>query len=63
MRRFWQRGNASLRKEITIIITIKLIAIFAIWWVFFSNPLPHPPLLKQLTQNQPEKRANYDNHS
>jgi hypothetical protein len=63
MGKFWRSGIASLRKEITIIIAIKLIAIFALWWAFFSNPIHHRPLLQELTQPQLEKRVTHDNNT
>lgn len=39
MRGFWRKGTYSLRKEIALVIIIKLILIFIIWFTCFSNPI------------------------
>ncbi|WP_370685824.1 cytochrome oxidase putative small subunit CydP [Sulfuriferula thiophila] len=41
MRTIW---NNSLGRELLLILIVKIIAIFAIWWVFFRPVVAHPPL-------------------
>jgi hypothetical protein len=41
VREFW---NTSLGKHIIVVLIIKLIAIFAIWWFFFRPIGVHQPL-------------------
>lgn len=47
--KFWRSGISSLRKELTLIIILKLIALYILWVAFFANPTsPSHPLLQQL---------------
>jgi hypothetical protein len=41
MREFW---NTPLGKDLIIVLIIKLVAIFAIWWFFFRPIGEHQPL-------------------
>ncbi len=41
MREFW---NTPLGKDIIVVLIIKLIAVYAIWWFFFRTVGEHPPL-------------------
>ncbi|ABS77132.2 hypothetical protein CBUD_1083 [Coxiella burnetii Dugway 5J108-111] len=36
---FWRSGLSSLRKEITIVIILKLFVLALIWYFCFSDPL------------------------
>ncbi len=41
MREFW---NTPLGRDIIVVLIIKLIAVFAIWWFFFRPVGEHRPL-------------------
>jgi hypothetical protein len=41
MREFW---NTPLGKDIIVVLIIKLLAVFAIWWFFFRPVGEHHPL-------------------
>lgn len=36
---FFHKGTYSLRKEIAIVVIVKLVAISIIWYICFSNPI------------------------
>ncbi len=51
MRSFWQRGLSSLRKEIMFAIVLKLILIFILWMICFSNPVSDHLTVKNIQQH------------
>lgn len=50
MRNFWRKGNFTLRKEIALVVAIKLTLIVIIWYFCFSDPFKNH-LTSQVVQN------------
>ena len=57
MRQIW---NNRLSREILLILIIKIILIFIIWWVFFRNS--DGPSAEQLSRNLPGSRPVIENN-
>lgn len=41
MRRLWK--NTPLAREITLVLLLKLVFIFGLWFAFFRHPAGHTP--------------------
>lgn len=50
----------SLRQEIAIVLVIKTVAIFSIWWLFFSaDEMPETPVKHVLAGHQGSSMPSY----
>lgn len=56
MIRFFEKNTFTLRKEIVVVVIIKLIAIFTIWMICFSDPVK-----RHLTTQSMQQRILGDN--
>ncbi len=41
------RRAAGLRRELPLIVAVKLLALWLIWWLFFSAAEPPPEVLRE----------------
>ena len=59
MRHLW---NHPLSREILLILLIKIVLVFAIWWAFFRAPDTARPTPEQVSRALLESRPTIDNH-